>query len=259
MCLIVFAVRVRPDLPLVVAANRDELYARPTAPAGPWPHAPHVIGGRDLRAGGSWLGVTRQGRWAAVTNFREAAPPLPEARSRGDLVADYLRGGTTPAEYLAALAPVAGRYNGFNLLVGDSRRVRWFSNRAGDDHPLLDVDLPSGVYGLSNHLLDTPWPKVELARRDLTQALQGNADPQEILPGLLDRTLAAEATLPHTGIPRDLERTLSARFISGTEYGTRSSTVLRIDATGHALLHERSFHPPDRVETTQVEFVLRPA
>lgn len=255
MCLIVFAVDARADLPLVVAANRDERYARPTAPAGRWPDAPHVLGGRDLQEGGSWLGVTTSGRWAAVTNFRESSPPRPNAPSRGDLVADYLRRSDPPQAFTSRLAETADRYNGFNLLVGVRSTVRWFSNRGGD-HPLHDVELSPGVYGLSNHLLDSPWPKVELGRRDLSRALHRGADPDEILQGLLDRTLAAEADLPRTGIPLELERALSARFITGTEYGTRSSTILRIDAGGRALLLERSFQPPDLTHVERFEFPL---
>lgn len=239
----------------MIAANRDEFYARPTAAAGPWPDAPQVIGGRDLRAGGSWLGVTRTGRWAAVTNFREPGEYRTEAPSRGDLVGDYLKGDLTPAAYLAGLAPRAQEFNGFNLLVGDRENVRWFSNRGGG-HPLHGRALEPGVYGLSNHLLDTPWPKVEAGRADLERALETGADPDTILEGLLDRTLADEASLPDTGVPAELERVLSSRFISGTEYGTRCSTVIRIDRDGQAQLLERSFTPPDIVSVSRHDFVL---
>lgn len=255
MCLIIFALRARADLPLVVAANRDEEYARPTTPAAPWPDAPHVIAGRDLRAGGTWLGMTRDGRWAAVTNFREPAPRPAGAPSRGKLVADYLTGDSTPEAYLRELATRADQFDGFNLLVGEGGSARWFSNRAAN-HPLHDRDLPPGVYGLSNHLLNTPWPKVEKGRADLEHALETGAQPDVVLEGLLDRTLADEADLPQTGVPLDLERVLSARFITGTRYGTRSSTVLRIAADGEALLMERSFLPPDSVTLVSHEFVL---
>lgn len=255
MCLILFAHRARADLPLVIAANRDEAYARPTAPAGPWPHAPRVIGGRDLRDGGSWFGITHTGRWAAVTNYREGLTARQGAPSRGGLVADFLTGELAPGEYLRALAPRAARFNGFNLLVGTPGSVRWFSNRAGD-HPLHDRDLPPGVYGLSNHLLNTPWPKVEKGRADLERALNSGAAPDTLLEGLLDRTLADEAELPATGVPLDLERALSARFISGTDYGTRSSTVVRVAADGSVHLLERSFIPPDAVDIVRHDFTL---
>lgn len=255
MCLIVFALRARADLPLVIAANRDEFYARPTAPAGPWPEAPEVIGGRDLREGGSWLGITRSGRWAAVTNYREPALARLGAASRGKLVADFLTGELTPADYLRSLVPRAAEFNGFNLLVGDRGSVRWFSNRAGG-HPLHDRDLEPGVYGLSNHLLNTPWPKVQQGRADLERALDTGADADTLLEGLLDRTLADEADLPSTGVPLAQERALSSRFITGTEYGTRSSTVIRIDRGDNALLFERSFLPPDTVSVVRHDFAI---
>lgn len=258
MCLILFAHEARPDLPLVIAANRDELYSRPAAAAGPWPHAPQVIGGRDLEAGGSWLGITRSGRWAAVTNYHDAsAAPLPQAPSRGALVADYLTGKVSPMEYIADLEGRAHEYNGFNLLVGEPGSVRWFSNRAGD-HPLHKVELPPGVYGLSNHLLNTPWPKVVHGRADLERVLNEGASSAAVLNTLLDETLADEADLPRTGAPLELERALSARFITAGDYGTRASTVIRVDREGDALLLERSFQPPGTVTTTRHEFRVRP-
>lgn len=255
MCLIVFALEARADLPLVIAANRDEFYARPTVPAAPWPDAPHVIAGRDLQAGGTWLGITTGGRWAAVTNFREPQQKRPGAPSRGRLVADFLLGDLSPAEYVESIRPRAHEYAGFNLLVGELASVRWFSNR-GDGHPLNGAELPPGIYGLSNHLLDTPWPKVVESKRDLEEALAAGAAPDELMQLLLDRTLAAEADLPQTGVPRDLERALSARFIAGVDYGTRCSTVIRVERDGHVLLLERLFLPPDEVELVRHEFDL---
>lgn len=257
VCLILFAVEARPDLPLVIAANRDELYSRPAAPAGPWPEAPQVIGGRDLEAGGSWLGITRSGRWAAVTNYHEAgAAPRPDAPSRGALVSDYLTGEASPAEYISSLKPSAQEFNGFNLLVGEPGEVRWFSNRA-EDHALHNSVLAPGVYGLSNHLLNTPWPKVVHGRSDLEQVLEKGASPDAVLETLLDETLADEADLPRTEAPKELERALSARFITAGDYGTRASTVIRIDRSGKALLMERTFHPPASVSTVRHEFHIQ--
>lgn len=256
VCLILFAVEARPDLPLVIAANRDERYSRPAAPAAPWPHALDVIGGRDLEAGGTWLGITRSGRWAAVTNYHDAtAPPRPDAPSRGALVADYLLGEASPAEYLAGLEPGAPEYNGFNLLVGEPDSVRWFSNRAGN-HPLHNINLAPGVYGLSNHLLNTPWPKVVHGRADLQRVLKEGAPPDAVLETLLDETLADEADLPRTGAPKELEKALSARFITTGDYGTRASTVIRLDRSGEALLLERTFRPPASVSTVSHEFQI---
>lgn len=255
MCLILLALEARSDLPLVIAANRDEFYARPTALAAPWPDAPQVIAGRDLRQGGTWLGITTAGRWAAVTNFREPENRRTKAPSRGRLVADYLLGDLSPAVYLDSIASEAHLFHGFNLLVGSRSSVRWFSNRAGD-HPLQGRELTAGVYGLSNDLLDTPWPKVVEGKREMREGLEAGADPDTLMQGLLDRTLAAEADLPETGVPREVEHALSARFIAGIEYGTRSSTVIRVEKSGRALLLERSFRPPATIELSRHEFEI---
>lgn len=255
MCLILFALRQRPDLPLVVAANRDEFYARPTALAAPWPDAPDIVGGRDLRAGGSWLAFTRTGRWAAVTNFREPVSRASSGSSRGHLVSDFVRGAAAPVDYLRELRPRADEYDGFNLLVGDSDGVFWFSNRAAD-HPLVGSPLPPGIYGLSNHLLDTPWPKVVRGKRELAAALAGGSGAQELLPTLLDRTLAAHLELPNTGVTLEQERALSPLFIAGSEYGTRSSTVVQVSSDRRVIFIERSWQPPDTSKTVRHEFAL---
>ncbi|HEX6071330.1 MAG TPA: NRDE family protein [Longimicrobiaceae bacterium] len=252
MCLILLALRARPDLPLILAANRDEFYARPTAAAAPWPDAPHVVAGRDLRDGGTWLGITRSGRWAAVTNFREQAPARSGAPSRGRLVSDFLLGDLSPSAYLDPLRSHAAAYNGFNLFVGDADTAFWFSNRA-PEHPLSTRPLEPGIYGLSNHLLDTPWPKVERGKDAMRRAVASGAPPEDLLHTLLDRTLADDADLPATGLPADLERALSAAFIAGADYGTRSSTVIHRGADGHICFLERSFAPPDQVSVVRHE------
>lgn len=252
MCLILLALHARPDLPLIIAANRDEFYARPTAPAALWPDAPQVLAGRDLQEGGTWLGITRSGRWAAVTNFREAAPPRPGASSRGRLVGDFLLGHLTPAEYLAGVRRHGDDYNGFNLFLGDPDEVYWFSNRA-PAHSLSARPLEPGVYGLSNHLLDTPWPKVEHGKEGMRRAVASDASPEDLLHTLLDRTLADDADLPVTGLPADLERAMSAAFIAGAEFGTRCSTVIHRAADGHICFLERSFVPPDTVDVVRHE------
>jgi uncharacterized protein with NRDE domain len=252
MCLILLALGARPDLPLVIAANRDEFYARPTAAAAPWPDAAHVVAGRDLRDGGTWLGITRAGRWAAVTNFRESAPSRPGAPSRGALVSDFLLGELSPETYLDVLRRQAAAYNGFNLFVGDPDSTFWFSNRAPEP-PLSARPLDPGIYGLSNHLLDTPWPKVERGKDAMRRALASGAPAEVLLHTLLDRTLADDADLPATGLPSDLERALSAAFIAGVDYGTRSSTVIHRGADEHICFLERSFTPPDQVTVVRHE------
>ncbi len=241
MCLIVLAWEASPKTRLAVAANRDEFFARRAAPAAWWADAPDILAGRDLEAGGTWLGVTRKGRFAALTNFRDVSAPKKDgAPSRGALAADFLRGGAPAADYVAAVRPGAGRYHGFNLLVSDGAELWSFSNVEGDP-----VRLGPGVRGLSNHLLETPWPKVMAARSRLEAAL-GTADGAEdlerrLLDLLEDRATAPDGTLPATGLPPDWERALSAAFVELPAYGTRASTTLVVGADGAARFAERTF------------------
>ena len=252
MCLILLAHEEHPRYRLVVAANRDEFHARPTAPADWWADAPDVLAGRDLRGGGTWMGVSLDGRWAAVTNYRDPAGERAGAPSRGELVGDFLRGRESPAEYLSRLGPRAGEYNGFNLLVGEPGTVLWLSNRADGQRALAP-----GVHGVSNHLLDTPWPKVERGKRALGALLrEPRLDAEPMLDLLLDRTVAADHELPDTGVGLTLERALSTMFISTPEYGTRSSTALLVDHDGGVLFVERT-HLPDARETHDRRFEFR--
>ena len=241
MCLILFAAHTHSAYPLVVAANRDERFDRPAAPARWWSDAPGVLAGRDLQGRGTWMGVARDGRWAAVTNVREPrVPQRPDAPSRGWLVADFLRGSTGPHAYLAELAPRGGEWNGFNLLAGDAEGVWWLSNRA-----VGPVPIPPGVHGVSNALLDTPWPKVERGRDDLSRILAGPDDDMEeaLFRTLALRDPAPDARLPDTGVGTELERSLSSLFIAMPGYGTRASTVLRIRRDGLVRFTERTIDP----------------
>lgn len=243
MCLIALAYEAHPRHRLVVAANRDEFYARPTAPAAWWVDEPALLAGRDLREGGTWMGVTRTGRFAAVTNYREAAPPRSEAPSRGALVADFLRGSADARSYAEELSARAGAFNGFNLLVADAAGLFYLSNRTDGVRRL-----EPGVYGLSNALLDTPWPKVVRARSAMQAALSsGDGDGWEsgLWEMLADRVIAADAHLPETGVGADRERLLSPPFISSDVYGTRASTVLTIGRGGDVRFVERSAGPGD--------------
>jgi uncharacterized protein with NRDE domain len=244
MCLIAFAWDAHPAWRLVVAANRDEFYARPTAPADWWADAPDVLAGRDLREGGTWMGVTRAGRFAAVTNFRDPGlHQLAGAPSRGALVADFLRGSVDAEAYAHDLAGRAAAYNGFNLLVGDEGGLFYVSNRTPGARRL-----EPGVYGLSNHLLDTPWPKVVRAKQAMAGALAradgaGGGWDSGLWEMLGDRVIAADDDLPDTGVGAERERLLSPPFIRSDVYGTRASTVLTVGRDGGVRLVERSAAP----------------
>lgn len=236
MCLILVAWHVHPEFPLVVAANRDEFHVRATAPAAFWDDHPQVLAGRDLAGGGTWLGITRAGRFAALTNFRDPNRHRPYAPSRGRLVADFLCGEADIDAYLDTLAP--DDYNGFNLLLGDGRRLVAFSNVTHERH-----ELAPGLYGLSNALLDTPWPKVGAGKTALEAALAHLPDEHRLWALLRDDRTHPDHTLPATGVPLEWERLLSAAFIRGTDYGTRSSTVLTVSAGGVVTFDEQSWLP----------------
>lgn len=282
MCLIVFAWQVHGDYPLIVAANRDEFFDRPTAACDYWPEAPAVLAGRDLEAGGSWLGIARDGRFAALTNFREGGKQQPKAPSRGPLVADYLTQSTDAEAYLASVAQRAQAYNGFNLLVGDGQRLGYLCNREeykeykeykaredyedyeGHENSATHGDpgaprwLPPGIYGLSNHRLDTPWPKLVSAKAAFTRALEGEPDRAALFNLLADREIVADPYLPATGVPQAWERILSAVFVASKDYGTRCSTVLLRHRDGKVRLSERRFGR-DGVSLGESEFVFQSA
>jgi uncharacterized protein with NRDE domain len=247
MCLIVFAWRVIPAVPLVAAANRDEYYQRATAPAAAWPEHPQIYAGRDLQAGGSWMGITQpavaggSSRFAAITNIRAPSEHRHDAPSRGHLVSDYLAGSMTPQEYIASIREGAAAYNGFNLVLGDRDTLIWFSNKGGDD-PRNGQPLEPGVYGLSNALLDAPWPKVLKTKAQFASLLCLGAPDEAFFEMLSDTTPAPDLRLPETGVPLDLERMLSAVRIESPSYGTRTSTVVKLYADAPATLHEMLIH-----------------
>lgn len=238
MCLILIAHETHPAFPLVVGANRDEFYARPTAPAEFWQDAPDLLAGRDLQAQGTWLGITRDLRFAALTNFRDARAAQSSARSRGELTSDFLRGDVPAERYLDGVSRRASEYNGFNLFVADATGLFYFSNRDGAARKL-----GPGTYGLSNHLLDTPWPKVTELKPRLGAAIREPLDPGAIRRILADRGFALDADLPDTGVGVERERMLSAAFVISDTYGTRSTTVLSVSADRQVSFNEWSFGP----------------
>ena len=242
MCLIVFAWHVVPGAPLVAAANRDEFYDRPTAAAGAWPENPKVYAGRDLKGGGSWMGINQEGpngpRFAALTNIRGPQERREDAPSRGALVADFLAGDLDAEAYIAKIAAGSDDYNGFNLVLGDRTRLFWYSNRGGEDER-NGKELAPGIYGISNSLLDAPWPKVVRTKAQFASLLCQGAPEDAYFEMLADTTRASDLRLPDTGIAIDLERVLSAVCIETAGYGTRTSTVVRLWDDAPAELHER--------------------
>ena len=242
MCLIAFAWRHHPRYPLVVAANRDEFHQRPTAPAAFWAESPRILAGRDLLGRGTWLGITSEGRFAALTNLRGVGEARRDAPSRGSLVSSYLSGGARPSDYLAQVARRTQRYNGFCLIAGDGVEMGYYCAR--DDAP---VPLAPGIYGLSNARLDAPWPKVEGLKSGLASALSRPRWRSDDLLALLgDRSPAPDEALPDTGVGLEAERIHSSAFIAGEHYGTRSSTVLTVDAGGRVDFTEQSYGPGGR-------------
>lgn len=246
MCLLVFAWKTDPDHPLIFAGNRDERHDRAAAAAHVWPGTDAVLAGRDLAGGGTWLGVTLSGRFAVVTNYREGLNPPKAPCSRGALTADFLQGDMTPSDYLDALRPHAQDYGGFSLLVSDGDSLHGYSNRGGAGGPVAP-----GVHGLSNHLLDTPWPKVQLAKvRFATLLEQKTYNSDSLFHLLADRAPATDAALPDTGIGLELERQVSSAFVQNPVYGTRCSSMLRIKLGGGLHFTERRFTPAgESIET----------
>jgi uncharacterized protein with NRDE domain len=235
MCLIAIAWQARSDLPLLVAANRDEWRERPAKPAHWWGERPELLAGRDLQAGGTWMGITRGGRFAAVTNFRDPSDKRSTARSRGMLVTEFLLGDQSPARFLSNLSARSSEYNGFNLIVGDGASLFYFGSREGQPRAI-----EPGVHAISNHLLDEPWPKVIAAQVAMDEALE-ERDPSAALFALLsDAVQPPDDELPRTGVGIDWERRLGPVLITGRDYGTRASTVVSVSSDGSAVFEERT-------------------
>lgn len=252
MCLILVAWQAHPDFPLVVAANRDEFFTRPAAAAAWWEDHPDIFAGRDLEAGGTWLGLSRSGRFAGLTNFRDPGRQRAGTPSRGDLVAGFLDGNKSTADALARLQREGPRYNGFNLMVSDGESLGVHESVSGVSH-----QLEPGLYALSNDLLDTPWPKVVAGKSRLSRALAALPDDTPLRDLLRDDRPAADASLPRTGVSLAWERMLSSAFIRAPGYGTRCSTVIRRNRHGWTHVTESTWNEigqeADRVtETFQI-------
>ena len=237
MCLLVLAWNVHPRYRVVLAANRDEFHERPAA-AMDWWQQPRILAGRDMQAGGAWLGVDEQGKFGVVTNYRDLQPPKPGAPSRGLLIPRFLAGDEGATVHAARIATEAEQYSGFNLLVGDRARLAYLSNRATE----RVRELAPGVFGLSNHLLDTPWPKLVRTRRRFERLLgDERISTDDLLAMLTDRETSPDFDLPDAELPPDLERALSAPFIVHERYGTRCSTILGIGHDGRVAVTEQRY------------------
>jgi uncharacterized protein with NRDE domain len=267
MCLIVFSYLEYADYPLIFAGNRDEFHGRPAAPAHFWGTHPDLLAGRDLQAGGTWLGVSREGLFATVTNYREPIKNSTTGRlSRGALVTEYLLKSTSVESHFADLAPRSADYNGFNLIFGRLDALYYFSNRgpkaesnqpnesvADGDAYAADADayanprlhtIEPGLHGLSNEQLDTPWPKVRRAKELFRKAVEGVEPAFEPLLDLLaDSRRASDHEVPSTGLDPELESRLSSIFIPGDDYGTRASTVVLMREDGLVQFAERTYGP----------------
>jgi uncharacterized protein with NRDE domain len=265
MCLMVFAWRSHPDYPLVLAANRDEFYLRRTRPAAWWGNAVSVLAGHDEEAGGTWLGITRRGRFAALTNVRAPSERNPHAPSRGTLVLSALQTPESPTSWLESNAARMSAYNGFNLLLGDvapmaggesenEPRLDYFTNRASEPSRTL----APGVYGLSNASLDTPWPKVTRAVTRFACSIASRVDLDMLLRLLENRELARDSELPSTGVPYEWERALSSIQIRANGYGTRASTVITVRNDGLTTFFERTYDTidPQRFFDRHYEFTI---
>ncbi|MFZ3577221.1 NRDE family protein [Virgibacillus sp. DJP39] len=251
MCLINFQLNNHPKYKLIVAANRDEFYNRPTATAQFWKDNPKILAGRDLLQMGTWLGITKQGRFAALTNFRDPAEKTTGKVSRGDIVKSYLEEDDTPVDFLEKLKRNKDKYAGFNVLVGNFEKLFYYSNNQNEI-----MEIKAGTHGLSNHFLNTPWPKVEKGKKMLREYVNGQNEvqPEKLFNIISDTETASDDRLPQTGIDLELERKLSSQFITSPNYGTRSSTVLLVDQDNQVTFVERTYEGGKFLKDSRFEF-----
>lgn len=236
MCLILFAWQAHPEYSLIVAANRDEYHGRPAEAAAFWSDKPAILAGRDLEGLGTWLGISRDGKFSAITNYRDMDERRDAAPSRGLLASRFLENKQSAREYTAEVDGGGNAYRGFNLLAADGEEYWWTSNRGTGPRRL-----EPGVYGLANHLIETPWPKVSRGKERLLEAI-GSAVTIDTLLGFLgDSEVASDEQLPDTGVGLERERMLSAARIVSPLYGTRCSTALIVERSGRVAFAERSY------------------
>jgi uncharacterized protein with NRDE domain len=253
MCLILVALKSHPLYKLIIAGNRDEFFERPTAQATFWEDVPDLLAGKDLRAGGTWFGITKQGRIAAITDYRDPALLKSNAPSRGELVRNFLLSDEKPLAYINGIAQKAHEYNGYNLIAGNIDELYWFSNLSDESR-----FLKPHIYGLSNRFLDTPWPKVVRAKTALQRLLSEEKypSPEQFFSILSDRSIADDKSLPDTGVEIEWERMLSPIFVTSQDYGTRSSTILLVDQHDRVMFVERTFAVGSQYKTAKFEFQI---
>ena len=255
MCLVLVSYKVASDFPLIIAANRDERYSRPTRHADFWKPETGVLAGQDLEQGGTWLGLSKTGRFAAVTNLREGVNTQKSKTSRGLLVSDYLRGDLPAPRYLEYCQTKLAEFNSFNLLLGDISALFFFNSQQKDY-----TKLAPGTYGVSNGDFDNNWPKITRAKREMNALIDADqsSDHDAMLAMMCDTYLPEDDLLPDTGIGIEWERRLAPIFIKADEYGTRCSTVLNIDRNNKVSFSERSYDSNGRADVTkQFEFTIK--
>ncbi|GAB5410028.1 MAG: NRDE family protein [Balneolaceae bacterium] len=241
MCLITFAYKAHPIYKLILASNRDEFYERPTRKAQFWKEEKHpeLLAGKDLEAGGTWMGINKRGKWGALTNYRDPSSIRPNPPSRGELVLNYLQNRTLPKDELLKLDKNSDSLNGFNLLLGDTKGVFHYSNVNK-----IITEIKPGIHGVSNALLDTSWPKLDQAKEDLSRVIEHkNIEFEKLFELLKKEDKPPENELPNTGIPKEWEKAVSSVFIKTESYGTRCSTLLLIDNYGKVTFIERRYDP----------------
>ena len=256
MCILFIAVKQHPNYPLIIAANRDEFHKRPTMSSHFWENQANLLAGKDLIAGGSWMGINKNGKIAALTNIRAPGKEREHAISRGELVANYLKEDFSEQDYLATLQTSHENYNGYNLLFGDVNNLQVYNSFENTSYGLIN-----GVYGLSNASLNSPWPKLDAGRKALADYCRQSGDLhyEHLFDLLKNDEAASDEELPKTGVPIDWERKLSSIFISSDDYGTRSSTILLVDNEMQCLWEERSFDASTNMtEQKEFKFSLSP-
>lgn len=254
MCLLLFGLKTCKSFPFILAANRDEFYQRPTAAMDFWPENPSILAGRDLEHGGTWFGINTRGSFAALTNYRDLSTLKQKAPSRGDIIVEFMNFKGDIPDFLAQLKRKSSRYNGFNLLIGDSGNLYWFSNQTN-----IITPVPPGIHGISNHLMDTPWPKVTHGKKALAKAIDTDQlDFTALFDLLSDSSRPLDSQLPDTGIGLEWEQILSPLFIQSPSYGTRSSIAMGITPQGQIKVTERTYYPDKTSPHTDRHFSLFP-